>query len=103
MRTVIKVDSTALWERGNFSVRANVPGIYNIQVCCGGGGWPAPYEVGIYLDAVNRRCCIIDWPRPCKPIRFRWEYGEFVVHLDTATEEEICSAREVPAEFFWDD
>jgi hypothetical protein len=103
MPIVIKVDSTALREKRSFSVPTRVPGIYNIQVCCGGGGWPAPYEVGIYLDADNRRCCIIDWPRPCKPITFRCEYGEFLVHLDTATEDEVLSAEEVAAEFIWDD
>jgi hypothetical protein len=103
MPTVIKVDSTALWEKRNVSMVIDVPGIYNFQVCCGGGGWPTPYEVGIYLDADNRQCCIIDWPRPCKPIKFRCEYGEFVVHLDTATEDEILSATEVKAEFFRDD
>jgi hypothetical protein len=103
MPHIVKVDSTTLWEKRNVKVEIDVPGIYNLQVCCGGGGWPTPYEVGIYLDADNRWCCIIDWPRPCKPIKFSCEYGAFVVYLDTATEDEILSANEVTAEFFRDD
>jgi hypothetical protein len=100
---MIKIDSTALWEKRNVKVDLSAPGIYNCQVCPGGGGWPTPCEVGIYLDADNRQCCIIDWPRPCKPIKFSCEYGDFVVHLDTATENEILSATEGKAEFFRDD
>jgi hypothetical protein len=103
MLTVIKIDSAILGEERNIPVEVNVPGIYNFQVCRGGGGWPASCEVGIYLDADNRRCCIIDWPRPCKPIKFQCEYEDFLVHLDTATEEEILSATEVKAEFFRDE
>jgi hypothetical protein len=99
----IKVDSATLWEKRNVSVVVNIPGINNFQVCCGGGGWPTPYEVGIYLEADNRQCCIIDWPRPCLPVRFSCEYGDFLVHLDTATEGEILAAKEVSAEFFRDD
>jgi hypothetical protein len=103
MPILIEVDSVTLWGQRSLSVETNVPGIFNFQVCCGSGGWPTPYEVGIYLDTDNHRCCIIDWPRPCKPIKFSCGYGEFVVHLDTATEDEIRSAAEVKAEFFHDD
>jgi hypothetical protein len=103
MPTVIKVDSTILWEKHNVRVDVNVSGIYNIQVCLGGNGWPTPCEVGIYLDADYRQCAIIDWPRPCKPIAFKTDYGDFVFHLDTASDDEIRSANEVNAEFFRDD
>ena len=103
MATLIKVESTTLWEKRNVHVGVSVPGIYNIQVCLGGGGWPTPCEVGIYLDAENRQCCIIDWPRPCQPITFKTDYGDFVFHLETATDDEIRSANEVNAEFFRDD
>jgi hypothetical protein len=99
----IKIDSETLRDKKNVKVPINIPGIYNVQVCCGGGGWPTPYEVGIYLDADNRTCCIIDWPRPCPPVRFTCEYGDFLVHLDTATEGEILAAEEVAADFFPDD
>lgn len=103
MKHEIKVDAATLWGKNNVKVPVNIPGLYNIQVCCGGGGWPTPYEVGIYLDANNRQCCIIDWPRPCLPVRFNCEYGEFLVYLDTATDDEILAAKEVAAEFFRDD
>lgn len=103
MKHEIKVDAATLWEKNNVKVAVNIPGLYNIQVCCGGGGWPTPYEVGIYLDANSRQCCIIDWPRPCLPVRFNCEYGEFLVYLDTATDDEILAAKEVAAEFFRDD
>jgi hypothetical protein len=103
MPTVIQVDSSTLWEKRNVKVEINVPGIHNVQVCCGGSGWPTPYEVGLYLDADNRQCCIIDWPRLCKPIKFSCHYGDFLVHLDTASEDDILSAKEVSAEFFRDD
>ena len=99
----IKIDAARLWEKGSVTVAGDIPGINNFQVCCGGAGWPTPYEVGIYLDAVNRQCCIIDWPRPCAPIRFSCDYGDFLVHLDTATDEEILAAKEVAADFFRDD
>jgi hypothetical protein len=99
----IKVNAATLWEKRNVKVSVNISGIYNFQVCCGGGGWPTPYEVGIYLEADNRLCCIIDWPRPCTPVRFSCEYGDFLVHLDTATDDEIFAAKEVAAEFFRDD
>ena len=103
MKHEITVDAATLWEKNNVTVAVNIPGLYNIQVCCGGGGWPTPYEVGIYLDANSRQCCIIDWPRPCLPVRFNCEYGEFLVYLDTATDDEILAAKEVAAEFFRDD
>ncbi len=103
MSQVIKIDAHCLWDKRSVKVDVNVPGLYDFQVICGGRGWPTPCEVGIYLDAANRRCCIIDWPTPREPIRFRCEFGEFVVCLDTATEDEIRSAREVPAEFFRED
>ena len=104
MPNVFIIDSATLWEKENVDVKADIPGIYNFQVCSGGGGgWPKPYEVGIYIDADNRRCSIIEWPKPCKPIRIKSDYGEFVVHLDTATKEEILSAHEVTASFFRDD
>jgi hypothetical protein len=99
----IKIDAATLWDKKNVKVPVNIIGIYNFQVCCGGGGWPTPYQVGIYLDADNRQCCIIDWPRPCLPVRFSCEYGDFLVHLDTATEGEILAAKEVAADFFRDD
>jgi hypothetical protein len=95
-----KVDAATLWDKRNVKVSVNIPGIYTFQVCCGGGGWPTPCEVGIYLDADCRQCCIIDWPRPCAPVRFSCEYGEFLVHLDTATDYEILAAKEVAADFF---
>ncbi len=102
MATVIKIDSTTLWEKRNIYVDVSVPGIYNIQVCLGSGSWPSPCEIGIYLDAENRWCCIVDWPRPCHPIAFKTEYGDFVFHLDSATDDEIEAAVEVEAEFFRD-
>lgn len=98
----IKVDLAILQDKRNVVVDAGIPGIYNFQVCHGGNGWPAPCEIGIYLDA-HGRCAIIDWQRPCDPIKVSCEYGEFVVHLDNATEEAITSAEEVEAEFFRDD
>ena len=98
----LKVDSTSFQETGKVTVDCGIPGIYNVQVCSGGGGWPTPYEVGIYLDAANDRCCIINWPRPCNPIKVRCEYGDFIIYLDTATENEIALATEETAEFFRD-
>ncbi len=103
MTHTIKVDSATLRDQKNVKITLAVPGIYNIQVCCGGGGWPTPYEVGIYLDAENRQCSIIEWPRPCLPVWFKCEYGDFLVQLDTATDDEILTAKEVAAEFFQDD
>jgi hypothetical protein len=100
---IIQVDTATLWLTGNVKIDLSAPGIYNCQVCTGGRGWPAPYRVGIYLDADYRQCCIIDWPHPCKPIKFKCEYGSFVAFLDTATADEILSAKEVAADFFRDD
>ena len=102
MPRTIKVDSATFQEKGNVTVDERIPGITNIQVCSGGGGWPTPYEVGIYLDA-NGRCAIVNWSRPCDPIKVICEYGDFVVHLDTASKDAIASAEEVDAEFFRDD
>lgn len=99
----IMIDSATLWDKRNVKVSVAIPGIYNFQVCCGGGGWPTPYDVGIYLDADNRQCCIIEWPRPCLPVPFTCDYGDFLVHLDTAAKDEILAAKEVAAEFFRDD
>jgi hypothetical protein len=101
--THIKIDSATLRDTRKVTVSVNIPGIYNFQVSCGGGGWPTPYEIGIYLDADNRQCCIIEWPCPCLPVRFTCDYGDFLVHLDTATEGEIRAAKEVAAKFFRDD
>jgi len=103
MPTMIEVDSSILWKERKITIEVDIPGICNFQVCCGNGRWPNPYEVGVYLDADNNRCCIIEWPRPCKPITFSCDYGDFLVHLDTATEEEVQSATEVAVSFFRDD
>lgn len=99
----IKIDAAALWNKRNVVVSVNIPGVNNFQVCCGNGSWPSPYEVGIYLDAENSQCCVIDWPCPCLPVRFKCEYGDFLVQLDTATDDEILAAKAVAADFFRDD
>ena len=98
----VEVDSAALEETGNVTVDVSIPEIISVQVCYGNGVWPTPYDVGIYLDA-DERSAIINWPRPCDPIKVICRYGEFVVHLDTATEETIAAAEEVQANFHRDD
>jgi len=84
---------------------------FSFTVLRGRGGWPTPYEIGIYIDT-DGQMCLIDWQRPCNPIKFtpivflftgEVNYGEFVFHLDTATEDEIASAIEVNADFFRSD
>lgn len=101
--TTVTFDSEMLWKEGSVAVDKPPPRITNFQVICGNGEWPTPCEVGIYIDTEDRYCCIIDWPRPCKPIWFKSEYGDFLVYLDTATEEEIMAATKVVADFFRDD
>lgn len=103
MMHTIAVDSAILLDKTNINVTMSIPGIDNIQVCRGGDGWPTPCDVGVYLDAVNRQCCIIDWPRPCLPIRFSCDYGDFLIHLEDATEDQIHAASVVAVEFFRDD
>ena len=98
--TTITVDSAILWQDRSVTLDKNPPRIFNFQVICGSGTWPTPYEVGIYIDAENRQSCIIDWPLPCKPVWFSCDYGDFLVYLDTATEEEIVAAKKVTADFF---
>ena len=97
---MIRIDSAMLWANRNIQLDIGVPEIENFQVCVGSGGWPTPCEVGIYIDTVRNRTCIIDWPRPCKPVRFVCEHGEFLVHLDSATKEELSSPTDVKADFF---
>ena len=98
----LKVDSKTFEENGNVNVDCNIPGIFNVRVCLGGNGWPTPYPIGIYLDA-DSRSSMINWPSPCDPLKVRCRYGDFVIYMDTATEDEIASAKEETADFFRDD
>ena len=98
--TTITIDSAILWADRKVTLGEGLPRIYDFSVICGSGGWPTPYEVGIYIDTENNRSCIIDWPRPFKPIWISCEYGDFLVYLDTATEEEIVAAEKVMPDFF---
>ena len=99
----VTIDSAILWNDGIAEVAQKLPRLDNFRVICGSGGWPTPCEVGIYLDTEDGRCCIIDWPKPCKPLWFTSDYGDFLVYLDTAIEEEIVAATRVEPDFFRDD
>ena len=116
MATIISVDSIVLKKNDDVTaydvdlngyVHPKESRLCVFKVISGGVGWPTPYEIAIHIGT-DLNTCIIEWPRPCLPIKFTvvalgLNYGEFVLHLDTATADEILAANEVNAQFFRDD
>jgi hypothetical protein len=97
----LPVDADLLQHSKVVEFRLNAGVLYKCQVILGSGQWPTPFEVGIYLDAEDDMCAIIEWQRPCTPKILKTQFGTWLIHLNTASEEEILAADIVEVDSFF--